>query len=75
MTATDTQRAIDAVWRIESPRLIAGLARIVSAVFVLVVLALETHLALRSRRLRRRAGDVEARLSAIEDIVALKTHA
>jgi len=26
---TDTQRAIDAVWRIESPRLIAGLARIV----------------------------------------------
>src|ERR671935_1848960 len=29
MLATDTQRAIDAVWRIESPRLIAGLARIV----------------------------------------------
>jgi RNA polymerase sigma factor (sigma-70 family) len=29
VTATDTQRAIDAVWRIESPRLIAGLARIV----------------------------------------------
>ena len=29
MTATDAQRAIDAVWRIESPRLIAGLARIV----------------------------------------------
>ncbi|HLQ66864.1 MAG TPA: RNA polymerase sigma factor [Candidatus Limnocylindrales bacterium] len=28
MTATDTHRAIDAVWRIESPRLIAGLARI-----------------------------------------------
>ena len=27
MTATDIQRAIDAVWRIESPRLIAGLAR------------------------------------------------
>lgn len=27
--ATETQRAIDAVWRIESPRLIAGLARIV----------------------------------------------
>jgi RNA polymerase sigma factor (sigma-70 family) len=27
--ATDTNRAIDAVWRIESPRLIAGLARIV----------------------------------------------
>jgi RNA polymerase sigma factor (sigma-70 family) len=26
---TDTHRAIDAVWRIESPRLIAGLARIV----------------------------------------------
>ncbi len=29
MTATDTHGAIDAVWRIESPRLIAGLARIV----------------------------------------------
>ncbi|MDB5339466.1 MAG: polymerase subunit sigma-24, partial [Planctomycetaceae bacterium] len=29
MTASDTHRAIDAVWRIESPRLIAGLARIV----------------------------------------------
>src|SRR5580692_10766361 len=32
MTATDTHRAIDAVWRIESPRLIARLARIVSDV-------------------------------------------
>jgi RNA polymerase sigma factor (sigma-70 family) len=29
VTATDTHRAIDAVWRIESPRLIAGLARYV----------------------------------------------
>ena len=29
MTATDAHRAIDAVWRIESPRLIAGLARMV----------------------------------------------
>jgi RNA polymerase sigma-70 factor, ECF subfamily len=29
MTAVDTHRAIDAVWRIESPRLVAGLARIV----------------------------------------------
>ncbi|MEO6209656.1 MAG: sigma-70 family RNA polymerase sigma factor [Gemmatimonadaceae bacterium] len=29
MTATDTQRAIDAVWRIESAKLIAGLARLV----------------------------------------------
>ncbi len=27
--ATDTHRAIDAVWRIESPKLIAGLTRIV----------------------------------------------
>src|SRR5438552_1984932 len=32
MTATDTHRAIDAVWRIESARLIAGLARIVRGV-------------------------------------------
>ena len=29
MRATDTHRAIDAVWRIESARLIAGLARLV----------------------------------------------
>jgi RNA polymerase sigma factor (sigma-70 family) len=29
VAATDTHRAIDAVWRIESPRLIAGLTRIV----------------------------------------------
>jgi RNA polymerase sigma-70 factor, ECF subfamily len=29
VTATETHRAIDAVWRIESPRVIAGLARIV----------------------------------------------
>jgi RNA polymerase sigma-70 factor, ECF subfamily len=29
VTATDTHRAIDAVWRIEAPKLIAGLARIV----------------------------------------------
>lgn len=29
MAATDTRRAIDAVWRTESPRLVAGLARIV----------------------------------------------
>ena len=29
MEATDTHRAIDAIWRIESPRLIASLARIV----------------------------------------------
>ena len=29
MTVTDTHRAIDAVWRIESARIIAGLARIV----------------------------------------------
>jgi RNA polymerase sigma-70 factor (ECF subfamily) len=29
VTATDTHRAIDAVWRIEAPRLIAGLVRVV----------------------------------------------
>jgi RNA polymerase sigma factor (sigma-70 family) len=34
VTATDTHRAIDAVWRIESARLIAGLARIVRDVGV-----------------------------------------
>src|SRR5262249_39351267 len=34
MTAIDTHRTIDAVWRIESPKLIAGLARIVRDVGV-----------------------------------------
>src|SRR6266853_43919 len=39
MTATDTHRAIDAVWRIESARIIAGLARIVRDVGVAEELA------------------------------------
>jgi RNA polymerase sigma-70 factor (ECF subfamily) len=34
VTATDTHRTIDAVWRIESPRLIAGIARVVRDVGV-----------------------------------------
>src|SRR3954466_16219558 len=34
MTAADTHRTIDALWRIQSPRLIAGLARIVRDVGV-----------------------------------------
>jgi RNA polymerase sigma-70 factor (ECF subfamily) len=34
VTATDTHRTIDAVWRIESPRLIAGITRIVRDVGV-----------------------------------------
>jgi RNA polymerase sigma-70 factor (ECF subfamily) len=39
VTATDTHRAIDAVWRIESPRIIAGLARIVRDVGIAEELA------------------------------------
>lgn len=39
MTAPDTGRAIEAVWRIESPRLIAGLARIVGDVGIAEELA------------------------------------
>jgi RNA polymerase sigma-70 factor (ECF subfamily) len=39
VTATDTHRAIDAVWRIESARLIAGLARLVRDVGVAEELA------------------------------------
>jgi len=39
VTSTDTHRAIDAVWRIESARLIAGLARIVRDVGVAEELA------------------------------------
>jgi len=39
VTATDTHRAIDAVWRIESARIIAGLARIVRDVGIAEELA------------------------------------
>src|SRR5438874_1159174 len=45
MTTSDTQRAIDAVWRIESARLIAGLARIVRDVGVAEDLAQEALVA------------------------------
>ena len=45
MTATETHQAIDAVWRIESPRLIAGLARIVRDVGLAEDLAQEALLA------------------------------
>src|SRR5919202_4659553 len=41
MTASDTHRTIDAVWRIESARLIAGLARIVRDVGLAEELAQE----------------------------------
>jgi RNA polymerase sigma factor (sigma-70 family) len=39
VTATETERAIDAVWRIESPKIIAGLARVVRDVGVAEELA------------------------------------
>jgi RNA polymerase sigma factor (sigma-70 family) len=45
VTATDTHRAIDAVWRIESARLIAGLARIVRDVGLAEELAQDALLA------------------------------
>jgi len=45
VTATDTHRAIDAVWRIESARLIAGLTRIVRDVGVAEDLAQDALLA------------------------------
>ena len=45
MTAADTHRAIDAVWRIESARLIAGLARIVRDVGLAEELAQDALLA------------------------------
>jgi RNA polymerase sigma-70 factor (ECF subfamily) len=45
VTTTDTHRAIDAVWRIESARLIAGLARIVRDVGVAEDLAQEALVA------------------------------
>src|SRR5438270_971335 len=45
MTASDTHRAIDAVWRIESARLIAGLARIVRDVGLAEELAQDAFVA------------------------------
>ena len=39
MTASDAHRVIDAVWRLESPRIIAGLARIVRDVGIAEELA------------------------------------
>ena len=39
MTTPDTQRTIDAIWRIESPKLIAGLARLVADVGIAEELA------------------------------------
>src|SRR4029434_672795 len=45
MPASDVNRTIDAVWRIESPRLIAGLARIVRDVGVAEDLAQEALVA------------------------------
>ncbi|TMG63869.1 MAG: RNA polymerase sigma factor [Chloroflexi bacterium] len=45
MTAADAHRAIDAVWRIESPRLIAGLTRIVRDIGLAEELAQDALLA------------------------------
>ncbi|HKO58406.1 MAG TPA: sigma-70 family RNA polymerase sigma factor, partial [Thermoanaerobaculia bacterium] len=45
MTATDTHRAIEAVWRIESAKLIAGLARVVRDVGIAEDLAQDALLA------------------------------
>ena len=45
MTATDAHRAIDAVWRIESARLIAGLARMVGDIGIAEDLAQDALLA------------------------------
>ena len=55
VTATDTHRAIDAVWRIESARLIAGLARIVRDVGLAEELA-QDALSPRSNSGRSRAS-------------------
>jgi RNA polymerase sigma-70 factor (ECF subfamily) len=45
VTASDTHRAIDAVWRIESARLIAGLTRMVHDVGFAEELAQDTLVA------------------------------
>src|SRR3982074_3805986 len=57
MTATDTHRAIDAVWRIESPRLIAGLMRIVRDVGVAEDLAQDALVAALEQRTESRVPD------------------
>ena len=58
MTATDTHRAIDAVWRIESPRLIAGLTRLVRDVGVAEDLAQDALVAALEEEFGRREGGV-----------------
>src|SRR5205807_9575163 len=45
MTASDTHRTLDAIWRIESARLIAGLARIVRDVGLAEELAQDAFVA------------------------------
>ena len=45
MTTTDTHRAIESVWRIESARLIAGLTRIVRDVGIAEDLAQDALIA------------------------------
>ena len=56
MTATYTHRAIDAVWRIESPRLIAGLVPIVRDVGVAEDLAQDALVAALEQSFYKRAS-------------------
>ena len=48
VTATDTHRAIDAVWKIESAKIIAGLTRMVRDVGLAEDLAQDALVAVRS---------------------------
>ena len=52
VAATETHRAIDAVWRIESPRLIVGLARLVRDVGLAEDLAQDALVAALERFMR-----------------------
>jgi predicted RNA polymerase sigma factor len=61
VTATDTHRTIDAIWRIESPRLIAGLARIVRDVGVAEDLAQDALVAALEQWPRRACRTIRAR--------------
>jgi predicted RNA polymerase sigma factor len=54
MTTSDTQRAIEVVWRIESARIVAGLARIVRAVGLTEELARDALVAALEPRSTRR---------------------
>ena len=72
-TQNDIHRTIDAVWRIESARLIAGLARIVRDVGerALELLQAKVDYFEHSGTIRDAAGQILMQLGKVEDAVAM----